>query len=271
MAKKMYYTEAETIEKLKVSPADLAKMVRDNKLRVFPDGQRKMFKVGDVDALAPAEEVTLTAADSTADSIRLEDSPTPPTKEDTVITAEGISIFDDEELEIEAADPMAKTQITQTIEDQVAGDGVGSGSGLLDLTRESDDTSLGAEVLDHIDVEAVSSDMTGESAPAAEGGSSQAQAAAVAVSEPAGVDEMDAASGLFNGLIIGSAIVAFVLALAAAAGLGETIPGYLSGMKANVPLVLVGAVVVAAAAGAVGLFVGKSVAQRQETLKRMAD
>ncbi len=42
------------------------------------------------------------------------------------------------------ADPSAQTAIGSGISDQVNLEGVGSGSGLLDLTRESDDTSLGA-------------------------------------------------------------------------------------------------------------------------------
>jgi hypothetical protein len=44
---------------------------------------------------------------------------------------------------------MAQTNISSGIRDQIDLQGVGSGSGLLDLTRESDDTSLGA-VLDEI-------------------------------------------------------------------------------------------------------------------------
>jgi hypothetical protein len=45
---------------------------------------------------------------------------------------------------------MAQTSISAGVGDQVNIEGVGSGSGLLDLTRESDDTSLGAELLDEI-------------------------------------------------------------------------------------------------------------------------
>lgn len=56
----------------------------------------------------------------------------------------GISVFDDDELEIES-DPMGETQVTTSVGDM---DAVGSGSGLLDLTRESDDTSLGPDLLD---------------------------------------------------------------------------------------------------------------------------
>lgn len=59
----------------------------------------------------------------------------------------GVSVFTADD-SIEAADPGAQTAITPS--DQVNLEGVGSGSGLLDLTRESDDTSLGAELLDEI-------------------------------------------------------------------------------------------------------------------------
>ncbi len=63
--------------------------------------------------------------------------------------ATGISVFDASE--VEGADPMAQTQMTEGVDDEeLALDSVGSGSGLLDLTRESDDTSLGAELLDEI-------------------------------------------------------------------------------------------------------------------------
>lgn len=59
----------------------------------------------------------------------------------------GVNVFgpDDDSAE----DPSAQTAIAGGIREQVNLEGVGSGSGLLDLTRESDDTSLGA-VLDEI-------------------------------------------------------------------------------------------------------------------------
>jgi hypothetical protein len=62
-------------------------------------------------------------------------------------TRGGINVFSADD-SVEAADPSAQTAITP--QDQVNLEGVGSGSGLLDLTRESDDTSLGAELLDEI-------------------------------------------------------------------------------------------------------------------------
>jgi hypothetical protein len=59
----------------------------------------------------------------------------------------GVDVFQNDE--VERVDPSAQTAIAPGIS-EMASEGVGSGSGLLDLTRESDDTSLGAELLDEI-------------------------------------------------------------------------------------------------------------------------
>lgn len=170
---KMYYSEEEACQTLGVDNDGLMGLVNNARLQMYQDGAKHVFKSGDVDELAislAAEGTNLNIGDSN-DHAALEgpseadgevllsgldahiDNKDQFSKEDTVITAEGISIFDDEDLEIGEADPMAKTQIAPSLDDQIALDGVGSGSGLLDLTRESDDTSLGAEVLDHIDME----------------------------------------------------------------------------------------------------------------------
>jgi hypothetical protein len=66
----------------------------------------------------------------------------------TVGTRGGVNVFTADD-SVEHADPGAQTAITPGM-DAVNLEGVGSGSGLLDLTRESDDTSLGAELLDEI-------------------------------------------------------------------------------------------------------------------------
>lgn len=99
-------------------------------------------------------------------------------KDDTRITSAGISVFDDDELDIDS-DPMAKTHVPG------AGDevGAGGGSGLLDLTRESDDTSLGAELLDVI------SPTEAEETEAAATVDDDAEVAAVADDEPQAMDE----------------------------------------------------------------------------------
>ncbi|HNO78035.1 MAG TPA: hypothetical protein PKN33_08230 [Phycisphaerae bacterium] len=89
---------------------------------------------------------------SDADAISLDDTTVGDSKEDdkegTVVTSVGVSVFDDDEVEADA-DPLAQTVVSSGT-GALGIDGVGSGSGLLDLTRESDDTSLGAELLDEI-------------------------------------------------------------------------------------------------------------------------
>ncbi|MBN1437035.1 MAG: helix-turn-helix domain-containing protein [Sedimentisphaerales bacterium] len=88
--------------------------------------------------------------DDSADKINLDDtSEGGANKDDTVITEHGVEVLDDS-AELDLADPMAQTQLAPDFNDQVVLDSGSSGSGLLDLTREADDTSLGAELLDEI-------------------------------------------------------------------------------------------------------------------------
>jgi len=90
----------------------------------------------------------------------------------------GVSIFDADELE--QSDPSAVTQLSDGGGlDDLNLDPIGSGSGLMDLTRESDDTSLGAEFLEEV-------------YPGEEGGES----AAAAASAPG---EGEGGGGLFGG------------------------------------------------------------------------
>ncbi len=72
--------------------------------------------------------------------------PKPAAKEPGKTGKVGISVFDDDELKIDV-DPMGETRISSGVPEM---EPVGSGSGLLDLTQESDDTSLGAALLDVI-------------------------------------------------------------------------------------------------------------------------
>jgi hypothetical protein len=264
MAKKMYYTEEEAAGKLRLTPEQLAGQVREGKLRVFPSGGQRMYKADEVDALVGGGEEEIELAPAGGDAVDLSKPPAPakpPGKEDTVITAAGISIFDDEELEIEPADPMAKTQIAPSMEDQIAIEGVGSGSGLLDLTRESDDTSLGAEVLDHIDEMegAVGSGMAAVEEVAPEMPSAVQE---VYVEAPA-TEAMDAGSGLFGGIAVGMAMIVVLLAGVTLAVLTGQVPAYIKALQDNIVVVLLGGVAVVGLAGVVGLLLGKSASVRQ--------
>jgi hypothetical protein len=185
---KMFYNTAEAAQKLGVDESNLKEMVRAGKLREFRDGASFNYKIEEVDRLAkatgatpkapppsastsgeiilePAEdsgiELAGTGSDmfslggtdaggsagGTASSTASGTRAAQKAKGDTVVPSVGVNVFDDDELD-EHVDPLAQTAVTD-----VGGlglEGIGSGSGILDLTRESDDTSLGQELLEEI-------------------------------------------------------------------------------------------------------------------------
>ncbi|MFQ5462819.1 MAG: helix-turn-helix domain-containing protein [Phycisphaerae bacterium] len=177
---KTFYTSAEAAKKLGKSEDDLRAMARDGKIREFRDAGSVNYKVDEIDQLAattpspppgsaaasasgeivlePVEDSGITLAPGGSDVLNLEEvDPSDETatgsginkarKEGSVVPSVGVNVFDDDELD-EVVDPLAQTAVTD-----VAGlgiDGAGSGSGIMNLSRESDDTSLGAELLDEI-------------------------------------------------------------------------------------------------------------------------
>lgn len=175
-------------------------------------------------------------------------------KDDTVITNIGISVFDDDDLEI-AADPMAKTLMTGGEED-LRLDGSGGGSGLLDLTRESDDTSLGAELLEGIDMgdsgEAVAQPAAEEEEPIEEEGlpevgAEPAWGAGTAVQV---VGMVEPVSPAFTGLLVAATLSLALLGALAVANSMASWPGYLAAMGERFYIVL------ASMVGAGGVFAG---------------
>ena len=280
---KMYYSEEETCQMLGVDANGLmSDFVQNSRLQMYQDGANHVFKAEDVDALmtgaAQGGTANLSDADKTADPSGAMK------KEDTVITAEGISIFDDEELEIEEADPIAKTQIAPSLDDHIALDGVGSGSGLLDLTRESDDTSLGAGIFDGVDVEGIGSGLgsglgsgigsdmgigsgfdDGMGTPAT--GTLGTQFGA---QPPTFVEAIDPSAGLFSGLLVGTAILMLIVSAAALAGLYGN-AGLSTALQNNLTIVIIGGIVVAIVAAVIGFMIGKSFQQKNEAMQRTED
>lgn len=274
MAKKMYYSEQEAAEVVRCTVEQLTEYARQGKLQQYQDGAKRVYRADQVDEFAKqvmlddTGEIQLSPADTATREVSLQEADLSKDtgKEDTVITAEGVSIFDDEDLDIEAADPMAKTQIAPPLEDQVSADGVGSGSGLLDLTRESDDTSLGAEVLTNIDMESGMGTAVQAEAPQAE----EAEAIAPAVIEaPVMVQAIDPGAGLFSGLVVGSAIVSILLGVVALSAMAGRASGLVEAMQNNMMIVVAAVALVIAAAGVVGLILGKSIATKQIAMRSM--
>jgi hypothetical protein len=154
---KLFYTLEEAAAKLKLSETEVKNMVSSGQLQEFRDRDRLMFKVDQVNLLATGGEDDASASASgvipLADSSEMgaislaSDSGTgmnlESPKEQT-----GISIFEADQTE--EADPSAVTQVTESAPTELSLETVGSGSGLLDLTREADDTSLGQNLLEEV-------------------------------------------------------------------------------------------------------------------------
>lgn len=155
---KLFYSMEETCQKLNKSEDEVLELVESNRLSKFVDGDKLIFKVDQVDLLAESEDEddAIGFADDSAIGMDSDDSaigfadddePAGNAKEQT-----GISIFDADE--VEEADAAAQTQITSApnFGFETAADPAASGSGLLDMTREADDTSLGADLLSDFDM-----------------------------------------------------------------------------------------------------------------------
>jgi hypothetical protein len=167
---KMFYSLEEAAEKLGKSTEDVRGLVESGQLQEFRDRDRLMFKREQVDLLsgndASASASGFQLADSKGGSglsLSLEDSgpiglaPDPKSGKsgsgeiaiDDKKDRSGISIFDTESTE--EGDANAVTRITESATaPELSLESVGSGSGLLDLTREGDDTSLGADLLEDV-------------------------------------------------------------------------------------------------------------------------
>src|SRR5262245_24007522 len=132
----------------------------------------------------------------------------------------GITIFSPDEAE--QADPSAQTNISSGVSDQVNLEGIGSGSGLLDLTRESDDTSLGAELLDEIGP----AGSTAGGRRAAEGSGAGSGIGPVitpgrpgrVAGQPVYLEAADPLAGAFGGLALGAALFVLVAMIALMSG-----------------------------------------------------
>lgn len=149
----------------------------------------------------------------------------------TVGSRHGINVFGDDTHT--PADPMAQTAMpgAGSMADLNL-EGIGSGSGLLDLTRESDETSLGAEILDEI-------------SPSGKGGNSRPLAppdtgsmAGIKLAVPSGggrgvvgvttVEAPDAWAGAFGAMALGTALFVMFALFALISGALGAVPDAVS-------------------------------------------
>lgn len=146
---KMFYTLEEAASKLKMSADKVKEMASSGQLQEFRDRDKLVFKREQVDLLAGGDDESIKLADSGEIALVSDDSKGasgsgPAASTESTKERSGISIFEADE--VEDADPMAQTQVSSSS----LGDAGGSGSGLLDLTKEADDTSLGGNLLDDV-------------------------------------------------------------------------------------------------------------------------
>jgi hypothetical protein len=186
----------------------------------------------------------------------------------TAGTRGGITVFDVEEGQ--RADPSAQTSVSSVPGDQVSLESIGSGSGLLDLTRESDDTSLGA-VFDEI---------APGGAPAAAPRRPTAVSPVASMETQAGSDVMAAidtrrpaaptvyveatdpvAVGLGAASLAATIVVCFAMFILGAVLIGYN-PEILKTVRDNGLIMLLGAFGVIAIFFVVGLVLGRSAASR---------
>lgn len=268
-----YYTREETVKKLALKPDELDALVKDGRLREFRiDGEPK-YKVSEVDKLAeelnPPIDLASTdvsgsgielVADGTADSetdiIPLEDTSVAQKGKDTVIKPAGVSVFDEDELSGLETDPMAKTQIAHSVTDELSLEG--GRSGILDMARESDDTSLGADLLDEIAVEgstagaAVAGGVLAEEQPLEVGGGAEYPAAARMM-----VEVRDPLVGLFSGLIIAAAILLGVSGLVVVGLFAGVLPGIVEFFASNMLYTIIAVVAIVVVSSVVGFLTNK--------------
>lgn len=284
---KPFYSMEEVCKLLGKDQDGVKALVRDQKLREFRDAGKVFFKADEVDKLAGrgGSEVVLESAEDELPSLDAgggtsmiglapmdDDDDAKKKKEGTVITTSGIDVFDDDELEIET-DPMAKTTITEGAGDQVSLEGTGSGSGLLDLTRESDDTSLGAELLDEIypgedeTVPAKPAKPAAKRAPAPEPEEEPEPAyAAVEAAEPVLAPKVvagDASEGVMDGLMVGGSILLTVAASVVAGAMQGYLPDYGKYLSSNFLIFLAGGVGVCVIGALLGWVMGRAAAPKR--------
>jgi len=192
----MFFSISEVAAKLGKSEDDVRQLVKSGRLREFRDGPNLLFKVDEVNSLLSDTSFTgvratpqaqkpaaLKSEEAQAEEILLApDAPAKDSEElqltdaDTQIVDEGIKVLGDTtSLAKEGSDETFKTAgetpvspgkeaSLEEIEKDVSLDTFGSGSGLLDLSLQADDTSLGG-ILDEIYTPGTGGE--GKAAPAA--------------------------------------------------------------------------------------------------------
>ena len=289
---KMFYTAEEAAEKLGKSVEEVMEMASSGEIQSFKQDDQDMFRVEQIDMLSEDDDLgdidialddsavgdplglsgSAAAIDFASDSsdqsanagldlsgeIGLEDSAAPA---DSFLGGSGLGGSS-----ISAFDSAAGAPGGDLLDDDLSLETVGSGSGLLDLTRESDDTSLGAELIEEV----YSSDDSGAPASASglfeavggDGGSGLDDIAAPVGGMAAVPVVVEAYEGGWSGLGVGMGIVAVaalsLVALMAFVTGNGTLPAIAEMMTSNLTVWAGGLVGGLLIFGLLGFFIGKA-------------
>ena len=166
-------------------------------------------------------------------------------------------------------DDSAETRVSDAVDEELSLESVGSGSGLLDLTRESDDTSLGAELLDEVweggDSGEFGASASGLFETSRGGGGDATASASPAIQAPMGlaVPMMAEAydgkwSGAGVGLMVGAFLALTAVLLMLISSLAGAGPIHAPSLTNNIPMYAGGLAGIAIVFGLIGMFIGKA-------------
>lgn len=248
---KLFYSLEEAADRLGKSPDQVREMAASGQLQEFRDRDRLMFKREQVDLIAgggPEESGMIPLADDN-EAMGLASSGTGSAiglAGDSAKEQTGISIFDAESTD--DADPSAVTRVTNAPGVGLMDPGKSGTGGMLDLTRESEDTGLGAGLLQDVyGGETVAQQTAAEPALGGDGPLFEAptsggyeMAAAAPVAMIAAEPYDGAGSGLVGGLAIGITISAAIAAFVVISGITSTAGGGLVATMAGLFMPLIG-------------------------------
>lgn len=285
MASKMFYTAEEAAQKLSKTVPDILEMARRGEIQEFRDRDRVMFKVEQINLLAGDEkegEIPLALEDSRLDesAIDLADSTggrqsggRSPARRDVMADSSeetGISAFDASRYGQEkgpGGSAAGKSGPSgRSGSGELSLETVGSGSGLLDLTRENDDSLSGANLIEEafqneedVQLPANASGLF-DAAGAESGGNAVAAVGGGGVAMmPMVVETYEGSwSGLGVGLMIGAfAALVCALIMAAVTATGA-VPALATTFASNLLVWGGGLLGVTIIAGLIGFFVGRA-------------
>ena len=162
-------------------------------------------------------------------------------------------------------DDLAETRVADALDEELSLEAVGSGSGLLDLTNESDDTSLGAELLDAVWQGDDTGNFDGDASGLFETSEQeQEQIATVAADAPMGLPVAMAEvydgkwSGTGVGLLLGSLVALLAVSVMLVTSIMGVSPKLANMVTGDVMMWGGGFLGFAIVAGLVGMFIGKA-------------